>query len=241
MIQSSEVTAMICDMRGIEPAEINYLYSQSSQISMQSGLIGYVRADMGSNGLGFYSTWNEFDGRFNTDEFKEDLNKVINDHRAGHNFLSNREALSQFCLRNADLSITDDMRNFGVRMDTDRYSYLMRLNPHKGEYNLYCYCYIRDWLDKHLDNATKGIRFIDARYNEKFRIPDGGKIRIRLSDGSSVERTCRYIDDYHMEVGNSLYHICEFAERMEGNGNQVEPVERAAKPKERPKSKDKER
>ena len=37
-------------------------------------------------------------------------------------------------------------------------------------------------------------------------------------------RTCRYIDDYHVEIGDNLYHICEFAERMEQNGHIYEPV-----------------
>jgi hypothetical protein len=36
-------------------------------------------------------------------------------------------------------------------------------------------------------------------------------------------RTCRYIDDYHVEIGDNLYHICEFAERMEQNGHTCEP------------------
>lgn len=35
----------------------------------------------------------------------------------------------------------------------------MRLNPNRGEYNLYCYCYQREWLDNHLQKAEKGIRF----------------------------------------------------------------------------------
>ena len=38
------------------------------------------------------------------------------------------------------------------------------------------------------------------------------------------ERTCRYIDDYHLEVGTNLYHICEFAELCERNGHTVEPA-----------------
>ena len=29
---------------------------------------------------------------------------------------------------------------------------------------------------------------------------------------------------YHLEVGSNLYHICEFAERMEQNGNTVIPL-----------------
>ena len=32
-----------------------------------------------------------------------------------------------------------------------------------------------------------------------------------------MERVCRYIDERHCEVGNNLFHIGEFAERMERN------------------------
>lgn len=80
------------------------------------------------------------------------------------------------------------------------------------------------WLDRHMEKASRGIRFITPDYKEKFKIPDGDKIRITLSDGEQLDRTCRYIDDYHLEVGSNLYHICEFAERMEQNGNTVIPL-----------------
>lgn len=83
---------------------------------------------------------------------------------------------------------------------------------------------MREWLDRHIEKASRGIRFITPDYKEKFRIPDGDKIRITLSDGEQLDRTCRYIDDYHLEVGSNLYHICEFAERMEQNGNTVIPL-----------------
>ncbi|NLD79649.1 MAG: hypothetical protein GX642_00555, partial [Smithella sp.] len=92
---------------------------------------------------------------------------------------------------------------------------------------LYCYCYKRDWLDSHIKNAEKGIRFITPNYDEKFRIPDEDKIRILLSDGKTLDQTCRYIDEYHLEVGRNLYHICEFAERMEQNGNTIIPLRSA--------------
>lgn len=74
-----------------------------------------------------------------------------------------------------------------------------------------------------MDNK-KYIRFIDPDYKELFRIPDGGKIRITTSDGEKFDRICRYIDDYHVEVGRNLFHICEFAERMEQAGNTVIPL-----------------
>ena len=48
----------------------------------------------------------------------------------------------------------------------------------------------------------KQIRFIDSHYNLKFYIPDGGKIRITFRDGHTADRVCKYIDDYHLYVGN---------------------------------------
>lgn len=101
---------------------------------------------------------------------------------------------------------------------------MIRCNPARGDYNFCCYCYVREWLDRHMEKASRGIRFITPDYKEKFKIPDGDKIRITLSDGEQLDRTCRYIDDYHLEVGSNLYHICEFAERMEQNGNTVIPL-----------------
>ena len=91
------------------------------------------------------------------------------------------------------------------------------------------------------DEAKKQIRFIDSHYNEKFRIPDGGTIRITFSTGERVDRLCTYIDDYHVKVGNNVFHICEFAERMEQNGNTVEPVEPITSRKEKHRNREKER
>ena len=76
-----------------------------------------------------------------------------------------------------------------------------------------------------MKQAERGIRFITPNYEEKFRIPDDDKVRITLNDGSYFDEVCRYIDDYHVEVGRNLYHICEFAERMEESGAKIEPVE----------------
>lgn len=70
----------------------------------------------------------------------------------------------------------------------------------------------------------KQIRFIDSHYNSKFYIPDGGKIKITFRDGHTADRVCKYIDDYHLYVGNCCYHICEFAEKMELSGSKVEPL-----------------
>lgn len=211
------------DFRVLKPAERNYTYSQSQQISMQTGCIGHLRADMDSNGEGFFSSWDDFRKDLKTQEFKDEFDAVINELREDGGILHNRGTLSKFCFSTPESSFGND-REYGVRVDTEKYAYLMRLNPHKGEYNLYCYCYVRDWLDKHLKQAERGIRFITPNYDEKFRIPDGDQIRITSSWGEKNDYTCRYIDDYHLEVGRNLYHICELAERMEQNGAAITPL-----------------
>lgn len=211
-------------IRPMMPEERNYSYRQSQQISMQTGLIGHLRADMDSNGFGFFSDWNDFRESLKNEAFKAEFDDVINELRKEGGFLHDRKVLSKFCDSHAESAFHNGRDEYGFRVDSDHYSYMMRLNPNRGEYNLYCYCYVRQWLDRHLDHAAKGIRFITPNYDEKFRVADGDKIRIITRSGDYRERVCRYIDDYHMELSgpdsNNLYHICEFAERFEERGCQ---------------------
>lgn len=212
------------DIKTMTADERKYTYRQSQQISMQASFIGYLRADFGSSGKEFYSSWNDFRKDLKTDEFKTEFDEVINSLRENNGVLSGRGAMSKYCYGTPGSSFENDRNEYGVRVDTEKYTYLMRLNPRQGEYNLYCYCYEKKWLDRHISQAEKGIRFIDPHYKELFRIPDGDKIRITLNSGEQLDRECRYIDEYHLEVGNNLYHICEFAERMEQAGNTVIPL-----------------
>ena len=133
------------------------------------------------------------------------------------------------------------LKKYGFRVDTEKHAFLLRCNPTKGDYNFYCYCYVKEWLDKHIQKAEQGIRFIDPQYKELFRIPDGGKVIVTTSWGEKREYPCRFIDEYHTEVGSNLYHICEFAERMQKNGATYEPKSAEQTPQKTPKHKDLER
>ncbi len=204
-------------MRPMFPAERNYSYAQSQQISMQTGLIGYLRADMDTDGKGFFSTWNGFRDSLKSEDFKLEFDDVINELRKDGNILHDRNTMARCCHAAPGSDFHNDCNEFGFRIDTDHYTYMLRLNPNKGEYNLYCHCYVRQWLERHMRQAEKGIRFITPDYKELFRIADGDKIRYYTPGGEVREPVCRYIDDYHFETQSpgfgSLYHICEFAER----------------------------
>ena len=57
-------------------AEGKYTFRQSTQISMQTGLIGHLRADMDTDGNGFFSSWFDFREELKADEFKAELDEV---------------------------------------------------------------------------------------------------------------------------------------------------------------------
>ena len=219
--------------RPMTAAEDKYTFRQSSQISGQTGLIGYLRADFGRSGKEFYSSWEDWNKERKTPDFKLELDDVINCLREDGDILSGRTAMDKYCRHTPQSKMAMEPYFYGVRVDTEQYAYLLRLNPNPGDYNLYCYCYERKWLDRHMRQAEKGIRFIDPNYKELFRIPDGDQIRITRSDRTFVDRTCRYIDDCHVEIGSgwdSLFHICQFAEQMKRCGNKAIPL-RSSLPK----------
>jgi hypothetical protein len=70
--------------------------------------------------------------------------------------------------------------------------------------------------------AEKTIRFIDTQYNTLFTIPDGGSIVVTRPSGEQYVGVCKYLDDTHLSVNGSCFHICEFAEIQERNGCTVE-------------------
>ena len=214
----------------MKPEEVLYSYRNSQQISSQTGLVGYIRADMGTNGNQFWVTWNCFRNDLNTPEFSNELSELLHSLRQDGKYLSDRDTLTRFCLDSKNALPYETGRDFGVRVNTRDHAYLMRLNPHKGEYNLYCYCYRKDWLDSHIRQAKRGIRFIDPHYREKFRLYDGDEIIISGEPNAYTVRdvparyVCRYIDDSHFEYGPNLRHICEFAEMIEDLGYKVVPL-----------------
>ena len=67
------------------------------------------------------------------------------------------------------------------------------------------------------------VRFIDPMYNELCRVPDGGVVQMTFPDGHQRSEKVEYLDDYHMKIGSSVQHICEFAERMARSHAIVEP------------------
>lgn len=126
------------EKRAMIEAEDKYTFRQSTQISMQTGLIGHLRADMDTDGNGFFSSWFDFREELKTDEFKAEFDDVINSLREDGDILHNRRALAKYCYCTPQSRMQEEPGYYGVRVDTEKYAYLLRLNPDRGEYNLYC-------------------------------------------------------------------------------------------------------
>lgn len=206
--------------------ERKYTYAQSTQLRGQTGSIGHLRGDFGS-GEQFYTTWFEHNSRLKTPEFSSELDEVINELRSNAcGLLKSRRSMVDFARKNPESGFKGSYTTeYGFRVDTEKYSYLFRCNPTQGDYNFYCFCYQREWLNDHMIRARQDIRFIDSGYKDLFKLPDGEQITIINLDGQKRDFPCRYIDEYHLEVGDNLYHICEFAERMERNQAIYQPKE----------------
>lgn len=204
-------------LRPMTQEERNYSYSQSQQLSTQSGFIGTFTTDSDT------SHWKTFSKRLDTAEFQADLNRV--EHILLYFVLQDPES---YCAERPESQFTDHLGSaFGFRADTEKYTFLVRMED--AESPLDIFCYERNRLDTHIENAKQGIRFVDSKYSEKFRISDGEKISLTLGyDGEHKEPVCRYIDPAHFELGTggraNLYHIDQFAEIMKRNGNTYEPV-----------------
>lgn len=226
------------EIRPLAEAEQKYTYTQSMQIMGQTGCIGHLRGDFDRGGNGFFTSWDDHRKEWKTDEFQAELDDVINALRSGeYGLLQNLSAMRRYAAQYPESSFEGNYcTEYGFRAETEKYAFLIRCNPTQGDYNFYCYCYVKEWLDSHIKSAEKGIRFIDSRYNELFRIADGEQITITDAMGEKAERTCRYIDEYHTEIGNHLFHICQFAEIMERNGSTYAPLKKEEQMKEEAKS-----
>ena len=219
---------MKLEIISMTPQEQMYSYSQSSQIEAQTGCIGHLRGDFGA-GQEFFTSWFEHRGEYKTDEFKAEFDAVVNSLREKDGLLFSQDSMTRYCRQHPEAEMTGNYcTEYGFKLKTVQHTYMLRCNPNYGDYNFYLYAYVGRFLEQHMEKAKQGIRFITPGYKEIFRIPDGDSIRIFTGGGETRDRICRFIDETHFEItsgySNTLYHICEFAERLEKTHGSVIPL-----------------
>ena len=139
------------NIRAMTPDERGFAYTQPDLFET-SGCIGHLRVDMGNTGTQFFSSWDDHQADLKTSDFKTEFDTVINALRNDGEYggiLKSRAALAAYCFKRPDAAFDND-REYGFRVDTDKHSYLLRLNPNRGEYAAYCYAYEKGKLDSYL-------------------------------------------------------------------------------------------
>ena len=182
--------------RAIKPEEQDFLYSQSQEIARDSGCIGHLRVDMGSMGHSFHSTWNDHTPIYKSQDIVHEFDDVINDLRFDSLYdgmLTDRSSLAQFCRNHSNAALDDDRREFGFRVNSEDYSYMLRLNPHRGEYAAYIYAYDKELLDAYILEKN-GPQLIDVLVVEPATKPykkqiESGLASLQKEVGGYIEAT----------------------------------------------------
>ena len=218
---------MDISLRIMNENERLYANIQSQQLAMQCGSRGQVRCDFELLDDKFFTVRDGIKIHREEDIFETELDELITALRFDERFgglLKNRAEMEKYCREHPE-SAFDGVyyKEFGFRADTKKNAYLVCCTTQKDEYAFQIYPYVSEWLDRHIQRAENGIRFIDSSYNELFKIKDGGVITVTFADGRVEPRHCRYIDEMHLEVGNELYHSCQLSEIMERNGTVYAP------------------
>ena len=144
-------------LRPLTVPERKYTYAQSSQLQGQTGNIGYLRGDFGSSGDQFYTTWFDTRPQWKSDEFKRDLDDVINALRSEeYGLLQSRSQMVRYGRENKESEMQGAYTTeFGFRADTEKYAFVLRCNPTRGDYNFYCLCYVKECVKAHICQSNR--------------------------------------------------------------------------------------
>ena len=125
--------------------EENLFFSSDLQ---DKACIGHLRGDFGS-GTQFYTTWWDHHEELKDQGFKDELDDVVNTLRKDGP-LKDLPAMQRFCGNRPQTRMSPQAGSeyFGLRVDTDKHRYYLRLCPMKGNYNFYIYCYKTALLER---------------------------------------------------------------------------------------------
>jgi hypothetical protein len=133
-------------LQAVTPAERKYAYNQSQQISMQCGCIGYLQGDFSSRGTQFHSKWTDRLVHYRSDDFSAEFDAMIQtiqfDGRFG-GILKDRASMESYCRKQKNVLFQGNFaKEYGFRLDTENYAYLIRCIPTEGDNNFYVYAYV---------------------------------------------------------------------------------------------------
>ena len=103
--------------------------------------IGHLRFDVDTCGK-LWSSWQPHQAaqKYNRQPFKDEFDAIMN---ALQRRMFNNPKQIMRVLLDMQIPVIDEERHYyGFRVDTEAYSYYLRIFPYPGDYS-YCYCYVR--------------------------------------------------------------------------------------------------
>lgn len=142
------------------------------------------------------------------------LEETILSEEPFYRFLSERmlweQRLNQF--RNTSGNVV-------VVFETPKFLFFMEYAENE---QIVIYAYCADRFRTHLEKARNGIPIYEMEQGRRKMLPslvlkDGATLSYLTAWKERVSHVARYIDDHHLEWGNSVYHVDELCERMSAN------------------------
>jgi hypothetical protein len=144
-------------LRPASPDELGLFFSQDEK-DAELGTVGHLRADFGSKGKEFWSTWWPHNGnKLNTPEFKAELQDFVNELRE-NGPLKSLSAMHEYCGNHTAGRLGDGSRgSYGYIAESESYRYCLRCTPIQGDYNAYLYIY-----DRRVQELAQLEKLLDA-------------------------------------------------------------------------------
>jgi len=195
----------------IVPCEESPLFysTQNTERDLEIGCIGHLRADFGNSGNEFWSTWEEHCSELKTQVFQDEFQDLIN-RLCAADLLKDRTSMSDYCFNNPKAKIIDGQEeNYGFKIKTENYVYYLRCFPLKGDYNLYCYAYERNRLEKVYPPLDDNV----MEENHHKNILEGIRKEICSDIDKAVKSTkslTKAFDKLFKKYGKDLYGIANY-------------------------------
>lgn len=211
-------------LRSMTPQERIYAYQQPTQLLSRVGGLGYLHGDFGKSGKEFHETWFSFDDQSQSETLRKELDTVLDQLRTRNpKLLGGLEEMRRNVKRYQKSKFEGNYcTEYGFRIDAETHTFMLRCIPVEMDYQFYVFAYLKRLLDGHMQKAENGIQFLGPNFKPAFSVKDGDKI-VMVTGGDTKVRVCRYINESHILVGDTVFHIDEFTEVCKEDGTRYFP------------------
>ena len=136
ILNQQDERTLIVPWHPIEVEKENMLFSHFNQDVIDNGCIGHLRGDFGRDGDEFWTSWFDHHAHLKSNDFRDELQTVVNMLREPKGLLSGFSAMNRNCVNGQKVE-----DSFGFRAESANYEYCLRCIPRRGDYNFYMYCY----------------------------------------------------------------------------------------------------